>query len=244
MTTITLRSVKGSPLTNTEVDNNFSNLDSDKVERTSTTGSMLVPSGTTAQRDGTPLAGMFRYNESLAEFEGYTNAWGAISGGAGGDTLQDIAADSSDVAQYITFVPNTTGAQTGRVDAELTYNPSSNTLDVTGTVNATTIINDSWIPSSESIAATGTDSATAVSGTKIIVSVYGSTGTEGVRLDHTAALGNIIWLKNDSSNTLNVYPPTGGQINYQGADVPWVVSPYTAYRFFYSSTSPSVWSSL
>lgn len=32
MSTITLRSVKGSPLTNTEVDNNFNNLNSDKYQ--------------------------------------------------------------------------------------------------------------------------------------------------------------------------------------------------------------------
>ena len=46
------------------------------------------------------------------------------------DTLQDIATNSTNAAQYITFVPNTSGAQTGRVDAGLTYNPSTNTLDV------------------------------------------------------------------------------------------------------------------
>jgi hypothetical protein len=33
MSTITLRSVKGTPLTNTEVDNNFSNLNTDKMEK-------------------------------------------------------------------------------------------------------------------------------------------------------------------------------------------------------------------
>jgi hypothetical protein len=33
MSTITLRSVKGAPLTNTEVDNNFSNLNTDKSEK-------------------------------------------------------------------------------------------------------------------------------------------------------------------------------------------------------------------
>ncbi|SVD88262.1 uncharacterized protein METZ01_LOCUS441116, partial [marine metagenome] len=32
MSTITLRSVKGSPLTNTEVDNNFTNLNTDKYQ--------------------------------------------------------------------------------------------------------------------------------------------------------------------------------------------------------------------
>ena len=45
------------------------------------TGSVKVPAGTTGQRDGSPAAGMFRYNSSLAQFEGYTDAWGAIGGG-------------------------------------------------------------------------------------------------------------------------------------------------------------------
>jgi hypothetical protein len=33
MSTITLRNTKGSPLTNTEVDDNFSNLNTDKMEK-------------------------------------------------------------------------------------------------------------------------------------------------------------------------------------------------------------------
>jgi uncharacterized GH25 family protein len=35
MATVTLRNVKGSPLTNAEVDANFSNLNTDKVEKSS-----------------------------------------------------------------------------------------------------------------------------------------------------------------------------------------------------------------
>ena len=46
--------------------------------------SLTVPSGTTAQRDGSPAVGMFRHNSTLNQFEGYNNgAWGAIGGGAG-----------------------------------------------------------------------------------------------------------------------------------------------------------------
>ena len=48
------------------------------------TSSLTIPTGTTAQRDGTPAVGMFRHNSTLNQFEGYNNgAWGAIGGGAG-----------------------------------------------------------------------------------------------------------------------------------------------------------------
>ena len=51
------------------------------------TGSVKVPAGTTAQRDGSPAAGMFRYNSSLEQFEGYTSEWGSIGGGGGTNTF-------------------------------------------------------------------------------------------------------------------------------------------------------------
>jgi fibronectin-binding autotransporter adhesin len=47
----------------------------------SATDAVHVPVGTTAQRPGSPAAGYFRYNTSLSQFEGYTDAWGAIGGG-------------------------------------------------------------------------------------------------------------------------------------------------------------------
>jgi len=51
------------------------------------TNSIKVPSGTTAQRSGSPANGMLRYNSSTNEFEGYADsAWGAI----GGDTTSSV----------------------------------------------------------------------------------------------------------------------------------------------------------
>jgi len=51
------------------------------------TDSIKVPSGTTAQRSGSPANGMLRYNSSTNEFEGYADsAWGAI----GGDTTSSV----------------------------------------------------------------------------------------------------------------------------------------------------------
>jgi|TARA_B100000073_G_scaffold229313_1_gene191329 hypothetical protein len=49
----------------------------------SSTGFLKVPVGTTAQRPGSAAAGQFRYNSTTGQFEGYTNAWGSIGGGAG-----------------------------------------------------------------------------------------------------------------------------------------------------------------
>ena len=48
------------------------------------TGVIDIPAGTTAQRPGSADTGMFRYNTTLNQFEGYSNTgWGAIGGGAG-----------------------------------------------------------------------------------------------------------------------------------------------------------------
>lgn len=54
------------------------------VGRTSATGAAAVPAGSTAQRDGAPVVGHFRYNNTLNTFEGYggaSPAWGPIGGG-------------------------------------------------------------------------------------------------------------------------------------------------------------------
>jgi len=50
-----------------------------------TTTALQLPSGTTAQRPGSPTNGDIRYNSTTSSFEGYAGgAWGAIGGGATG----------------------------------------------------------------------------------------------------------------------------------------------------------------
>jgi hypothetical protein len=55
------------------------------------TGFLLIPSGTTAQRPVSPTAGEIRFNTTFGQFEGYANgAWGQLGGGAtggGGDQV-------------------------------------------------------------------------------------------------------------------------------------------------------------
>lgn len=54
-------------------------------------GYFRLPVGTTAQRAGTPTAGMARFNSDLTKFEGYSGTlWAALGGGAtggGGDAV-------------------------------------------------------------------------------------------------------------------------------------------------------------
>lgn len=61
------------------------------VVETASTGSAEIPVGTTAQRDGSPATGMFRFNSTTTSFEGYNgSAWGSVGGGAtggGGDEV-------------------------------------------------------------------------------------------------------------------------------------------------------------
>lgn len=52
------------------------------------TGSIQVPSGTTAQDPATPAAGMLRFNTDLGGFEGYDGfAWGGIGGAQAGGAI-------------------------------------------------------------------------------------------------------------------------------------------------------------
>lgn len=61
-----------------------------RTSKTGNTGSSILPAGTTAQRDGSPAAGYFRYNSDYGAFEGYNgSSWGSVGGatGAGGDQV-------------------------------------------------------------------------------------------------------------------------------------------------------------
>ena len=102
------------------------------VEKTGATGSGVMPSGTTAQRDGSPAVGYFRYNSTTDEFEGYSGsspAWGSIGGGGGayfqgnngttGDTSTGLGdlfrANSQALTTNTTIAANVSASATGPI---------------------------------------------------------------------------------------------------------------------------------
>jgi len=68
------------------------------------TGFLLIPSGTTAQRPVSPVAGEIRYNTTLNKFEGYANsAWGSLGGGKVLQVVNSTYATSSNTSSS-TFI--------------------------------------------------------------------------------------------------------------------------------------------
>ena len=93
--------------------------------------SIKVPAGTTAQRNASAVNGMFRYNSTTNEFEGYqNNAWGAVGGG----TTINNNADNR-------IITGSSTADTLEAETGLTYNAGTLaqgsgdfTLDVSGNI--------------------------------------------------------------------------------------------------------------
>ena len=119
MATIVTRAAKGTPLTHVEVDANFTNLNTDKVEaaavvaKTAATGSAVIPTGTTGQQDGSPAAGYLRFNTTDTSFEGYDgSAWGSIGGGATSDAIYE---NSATITENITIATGRNGMSTGPI---------------------------------------------------------------------------------------------------------------------------------
>ena len=100
------------------------------VQKTSSTGSAIVPTGSTVQRDASPLAGYFRFNTTNTSFEGYNGtAWAPVGGISDGDK-GDITVSSNGTAWAI---------DNGVVGISK--------LSATGTPSATTFLrgDNSWV---------------------------------------------------------------------------------------------------
>lgn len=115
-------------LTGTMTQFNTALTDGDFVFSTGATGSALIPSGTTAQRDVSPVNGYMRYNSTLGDMEGYlSGAWDTIlRAGKVGVTVQGFDAATVKSNQPQTFSASQRGtlttANTASYDLNLTNN--------------------------------------------------------------------------------------------------------------------------
>lgn len=163
---ITKRIDKGSSLTYQEMDDNLEAI----APRTSATGSLQIPAGTTAQRDGSPTNGYLRYNTSLNVFEGYINGgWGGLGGGGGsGDPNQNAFSQIAVSGQ--TNIDADTATDTLNIAAgsniTLTTNASTDTL----TISASFTQNFAW---------------SALTGTPTTVAGYGITDAQELLVSGT-----------------------------------------------------------
>ena len=119
--------------------------ESGEVVDIATTGAIRVPDGTTAERPGTPVAGMFRYNTEDNQFEGYTTEWGAIAGSGGGgsgeivkETFSGTGSQASfDLSDTIVDIDNINVYVDGVYQYPSNYTVSGNTVTfVSGSIPA------------------------------------------------------------------------------------------------------------
>jgi len=87
------------------------------VAKTSATGSGVLPSGTTAQRDGSPSAGYLRFNSTTSSFEGHNgSAWAPVGGGAtGGSGEQVFVENENQIDNNYTITTNFNALTTGPI---------------------------------------------------------------------------------------------------------------------------------
>lgn len=90
------------------------------VEQTSATGSAHIPTGTEAQREGSPQAGYFRFNSDLGKFEGYDGTvWGSVGGGATGGGADAVFIENDQIVTANYTIPATKNAMsTGPIEID------------------------------------------------------------------------------------------------------------------------------
>jgi hypothetical protein len=119
----------------------------------SSTGSLTISKGTTAQQPGSPTTGMLRYNTTSNQFEGYSGSSPAWNPVGGSSIANDIASATS---YYPIFVTATSGTALTvyTSDAKYLYKPSTGELTAPAPIAGNGLLmNASTVASSYTVAA-------------------------------------------------------------------------------------------
>ena len=114
------------------------------------TGALLISKGTTGQRP-TPASGMFRFNTTTVEFEGYNGtAWASVGGAA-------LSNDTSTATNLFPLFANATSGSASTLftgNTKLLYKPSTGEL-ASSVINASNgiVVNNQTVSASYTIAA-------------------------------------------------------------------------------------------
>lgn len=120
------------------------------------TGALKISAGTTAERPGSPVVSMIRYNSTTGEFEGYSGsspAWKSI----GGSALSNDTSTATDL--YPTFAAATSGTALNLYtsNAKLLYKPSTGELKASALVATNGIVVNSATVGADYTIASGTN---------------------------------------------------------------------------------------
>ena len=203
MSTITLRATKGSPLTNTEVDTNFSNLNTDKLESTYSGAMNSLTGGTSIATVGTVTAGTWS-----------ATAIGTTKGGTG--LTSYVAGDLIYASGSNTLSKLTKPAAISFLKMDSSGVPSWDTLDSSDITGVGTITSGTWNGSVIGAAYGGTGIANNAANTIAFTGNYSLgltlSANTSVTLPTTGTLATVTGseaLTNKSINGLTVTSSTG-----------------------------------
>lgn len=101
-----------------ELNSTLTSLGTSAVTKTGDTGSAVIPAGTTAQRDASPLDGYIRYNSTLKGFEGYFNGqWQSVGGGQmfGNAVTKAVSYNAQTISENITVTAGVNAYSVGDI---------------------------------------------------------------------------------------------------------------------------------
>lgn len=157
--------------------------------------SVMVPSGTTGQRSGTPSNGMLRYNTDTATFEGYANnVWGAITTGTGVTSiatgtglLGGPITSTGTISIDTTVVATLSGSQT--LTNKTINGPDNNLTNIANAslANSAITINGTSVSLGGSVTVTATASQALTIGTGLTGTSYNGSSAVTIAIDSTVA---------------------------------------------------------